>query len=151
MSGHIATGGCQCGAVRYRITGPLFDAHICHCRMCQKASGNMFAALVGLKKSDITWLHGEPAVFRSSSIVSRGFCGKCGTPLTFAYDHTVHMNVSIGSLDRPVDVQPEVQFGIEGRLPAFGTLHTLPGSRTEDDVPPGDMAKFRSLQHPGGE
>ena len=76
MSGHIATGGCQCGAVRYRITGPLFDAHICHCRMCQKAFGNFFAALVGVKKTDITWPQGEPAVFRSSSIVARILPGR---------------------------------------------------------------------------
>jgi hypothetical protein len=145
------TGGCQCGALRYRITGPLFGAHICHCRMCQKASGNLFAALVGVQKADITWLHGAPAVFRSSSVVSRGFCPSCGTPLTFAYDHTSHMNVSIGSLDAPAEVTPGVQYGTESRLPCFALLHTLPGSRTEDDVPPADLAKLKSLQHPDHE
>jgi len=142
------SGGCQCGAVRYRINGPLFNAHICHCRMCQKASGNMFSALVSVKKSDLAWQRGTPAVFRSSSVVSRGFCRECGTPLTFAYDMTPHMNVSIGSLDRPADVPPEVQYGIEARLPCFALLHSLPGSRTEDDVPAADLLKLKSLQHP---
>jgi len=142
------TGGCQCGRIRYRITGPLFNAHICHCRMCQKAVGNLFAALVGVKKDDIEWKGEAQAVFRSSSVVSRGFCPGCGTPLTFAYDHTPHMNVSIGSLDHPEDVAPVVQFGLESRLPCFAGLHTLPGTRTEDDVPPRDLAKLRSLQHP---
>ena len=47
------TGGCQCGAVRYRITAPLENPHICHCRMCQKAFGNYFAALVGMKKTGL--------------------------------------------------------------------------------------------------
>ncbi|HEY2357583.1 MAG TPA: hypothetical protein VGH86_09040, partial [Phenylobacterium sp.] len=34
-----ATGGCQCGAIRFRIDGELGEASICHCRMCQKALG----------------------------------------------------------------------------------------------------------------
>ena len=99
------TGGCQCGHVRYAITGPLFNAHICHCRMCQKAFGNYFAALVGTVRENFRWSRGKPGVFRSSSIVQRGFCRHCGTPLTFAYDHTPHMNISIGSLDNPAASQ----------------------------------------------
>ena len=47
----LATGGCQCGAVRYAITTPFENPHICHCRMCQKAFGNYFAALVGTSKT----------------------------------------------------------------------------------------------------
>ena len=42
-----ASGGCQCGAVRYHVTAVLDTSHICHCRMCQKAAGNFFAALIG--------------------------------------------------------------------------------------------------------
>ena len=38
------TGGCQCGAVRYRLDAPPNDANICHCRMCQKATGSPYGA-----------------------------------------------------------------------------------------------------------
>ena len=38
MSGSAITGGCQCGAVRFRAAG-LGRASLCHCRMCQKALG----------------------------------------------------------------------------------------------------------------
>jgi hypothetical protein len=148
MTAQPVTGGCQCGKLRYRINGPLFNAHICHCRMCQKAFGNYFAALAGVLKSDVQWIHGEPSQFRSSAAASRGFCPACGTPLTFAYDHTPHMNISIGSLDNPRLATPQNQFGMEGCLPAFGTLHLLPGSRTEDDVPPEALARMQSRQHP---
>jgi len=144
----VATGGCQCGAVRYAITTPLENPHICHCRMCQKAFGNYFAALVGTKKTGFRWTHGTPSFFRSSSIVNRGFCRDCGTPLSFAYDDSERIAVSIGSLDHPEAVTPANQFGTEARLPAFDILHTLPGTRTEDDIPAEMMAKLKSRQHP---
>ena len=47
MSGE--TGGCQCGAVRFRVTGELGRPTICHCRMCQKAFGAFFGPLVSVK------------------------------------------------------------------------------------------------------
>ncbi len=147
MSGAIR-GGCQCGAIRYAIGGPLFGSHICHCRMCQKAFGNFFAALAGVMKTDLQWTKGAPAYYRSSSIVRRGFCAHCGTPLTFAYDHTAHMNISIGSLDNPSLAKLENQFGLESMLPAFPVLHLLPGSRTEDDISAEDLHRLESRQHP---
>ncbi len=145
------TGGCQCGAVRYVLAGELHNPHVCHCRMCQKAFGNYFAALVGCRKSEFRWSRGVPGVFRSSQAVERSFCRDCGKPLTFAYDHSQFIAVSIGSLDEPALVTPTNQYGIESKLPAADILHTLPGTRTEDDVPPDMAAKLASRQHPDRE
>ncbi len=50
----IYTGGCQCGAVRYRVEGTLGDPHLCHCRMCQKASGNFYLPLVSVRGAKLT-------------------------------------------------------------------------------------------------
>jgi hypothetical protein len=147
----VTTGGCQCGAVRYAIDGPFNNPHICHCRMCQKAFGNYFAALVGTAKTGFAWTKGKPGFFRSSSVVERGFCSDCGTPLSFAYDHSDRIAVSIGSLDHPEAVTPAHQYGTESRLPAVALLHDLPGTRTEDDIPAEMMAKLKSRQHPDGE
>jgi hypothetical protein len=147
----LATGGCQCGAVRYAISTPFENPHICHCRMCQKAFGNYFAALVGTSKSGLSWTRSKPAFFRSSEIVQRGFCPACGTPLSFDYDYSDRIAVSIGSLDHPERVMPAIQYGAESRLPAFAYLHTLPATRTEDDIPADMMEKLKSRQHPDRE
>ncbi|HEY8564725.1 MAG TPA: GFA family protein [Beijerinckiaceae bacterium] len=145
----LHTGGCQCGAVRYALYAEPTGTSICHCRMCQKAFGNYFAALTGVKRADHAWTRGQPGTFHSSEIVERGFCRDCGTPLTFAYDPHDRISVSIGSLDHPERVTVEKQYGIESRLPAFETLHRLPGTATEDDdVPANWRPKLASRQHP---
>ena len=144
----IYTGGCQCGAVRYRITGELDDPHLCHCRMCQKAFGSFFAPLVGVKPDGIEWTRGKPALFQSSTIAERGFCSSCGTPLTYQPIGSNHISVSIGSLDEPARVKPVEQVSIESRMPWFAELPELPGSRTEDDMPAEILAKLKSNQYP---
>jgi hypothetical protein len=63
------TGGCQCGAVRFRADA-LGRAAICHCRMCQKQFGHFYAPLI--TSYDVTWTRGEPQWFRSSNLARRG-------------------------------------------------------------------------------
>ncbi|CTP84088.1 hypothetical protein XTPLMG730_0675 [Xanthomonas translucens pv. phlei] len=77
------SGGCQCGAVRFRVRGRLDAASICHCRMCQKAFGAYYAALVSTRGAQLLWTCGALKHFPSSNLVRRGFCADCGTPLTY--------------------------------------------------------------------
>lgn len=142
------TGGCQCGALRYALASRPTKASICHCRMCQKAFGNYFAALTGVPKVDLIWTKGRPGLFKSSEAVERGFCRDCGTPLTFGYVDEDRICVSIGSLDDPSMEAPVIQYGIESRLPAFAILHTLPGETTEESAPPKILSRLKSRQHP---
>lgn len=146
--GNTISGGCQCGAVRYRIILPLAHAGICHCRMCQKAFGSWGAALVSVPEERLTWTRGNPSEFRSSPIVARGFCRDCGTPLYMKEDGFETYEMAIGSLDDPELAPPSTQVGIESELSWFGTLARLPRKTTEDDRTPEDLKKLRSLQHP---
>jgi hypothetical protein len=142
-------GGCQCGAVRYRILGELGKASICHCRMCQKAFGNFGAPLVSVLASNLTWTRGDASVFRSSAIVERGFCAACGTPLYLREEGDQPYEIAIGSLDNPNAIGPMThQVGIESKVHWFDGLHRLPAKRTQDDRSPEDLAKLKSLQHP---
>ncbi len=124
------TGGCQCGAVRYAAHVPLEKVHLCHCRMCQRAVGNVFAALAGVPKDQLEWTKGKPSFFASSSLAKRGFCERCGTPLTFAYDHAKRIYVTIGSLDHPEDAVPIIQYGVESQLPWLEVNAHLPREET---------------------
>jgi len=93
------SGGCQCGAVRFHVTGTLDDASICHCRMCQKAFGAYYAPLVSTRGAALVWTRGTPARYRSSNLVARGFCAQCGTPLT--YEAPDGVALAAGAFDDP--------------------------------------------------
>ncbi|MGE3871889.1 MAG: GFA family protein [Parvibaculaceae bacterium] len=148
MAGPVLTGGCQCGAVRYRVEGPLGRAGLCHCRMCQKAFGSWGAALVSVPAAQLTWTRGRPAEFRSSAIVARGFCAACGTPLHMKEDGDPTYEIAIGTLDNPELAPPTEQAGIEAEVSWFRSMPHLPRQRTEDYRTPADMARLKSLQHP---
>lgn len=140
-------GGCQCGAVRFTVEGALSDASVCHCRMCQKAFGNLFAPLVSIGQASLRWTKAEPARFRSSSHVERGFCPACGTPLT--YEAPDGVALAIGAFDDPAAIVPTIQFGVEGKLPYADSLPTLPmRDTTQDHAALPWLAVLESYQHP---
>ncbi len=116
------TGGCQCGAVRFRVARPR-QAAICHCRMCQKAFGNYFAPLVMV--DDVEWTRGAPTFFRSSNQARRGFCANCGTPLCFLGDDGA-MELAGGAFDDPDVAPPTVQYVLKDKLALFDALADVP-------------------------
>lgn len=143
----VRTGGCQCGAVRFRVEGELGHASVCHCRMCQKAYGNVFAPLVSVREATLIWTKAEPKRFQSSNLVQRGFCPDCGTPLT--YEAPDGVALSIAAFDDPSDIAPVIQFGTEGRLPWVNDLHNLPERTTLEDIEAAPfLDKLISYQHP---
>ena len=144
----VAAGGCQCGAVRYAFYAPLEKSHVCHCRMCQRATGGLFAALVGAKREDFAWVRGEARIFASSNLAERGFCGECGTPLSFTYlSPGSNLYVTIGSLDAPESAPIEIQFGIESRLPWVRFCENVPSERTGETPAAQDfLARMKSNQ-----
>ena len=143
------SGGCQCGKIRYHYAGELRDPSICHCRMCQKAFGSWGAALVMMMADKLTWAHGTPSTFRSSSIVDRGFCKDCGTPLYMREDGDAHYEMAIGTLDDPNSIPPlSRQSAVESRVQWFSTMHLLPEETMTDYRTPEDLIKLKSFQHP---
>jgi hypothetical protein len=141
------TGGCQCGAVRYALHEQPTGAHICHCRMCQKAFGSFYAPLVGVRTSEFELTRGKLAIFKSSDLVERGFCRDCGTPLTFRYLAADKIDVSIGSLDDPSIAKPIIQYGMEARIAWVGELDALPGFETEEDGPRDRYRVIKQTNH----
>lgn len=135
MTASVVTGGCQCGAVRYAAAAIDTNGYWCHCRMCQRAVGNVAAALVNALKADVTWMTREPAYFASSPIARRGFCPACGTPLSFDYPDSPKMDLTVGSLDDPAMIRLTSHFGVETRVPGWIAPDALPAVRCDAYAP----------------
>ena len=125
-------GGCLCDAVRYRLAEAMHKAHLCHCRMCQRATGGAFSSFGAVPAAALVFTRGAPKAYRSSARATRTFCAACGTPLTFRYDGSDTVGVAIGSLDRPEAVTLEFHYGVESRLPWLGFDDGLPAVRTDE-------------------
>lgn len=140
----LHSGGCQCGAIRFKA-GDFGRSSICHCRMCQKAFGGFFGALVTANSFEVT--RGQLAHWNSSDQVKRGFCANCGTPLT--YEHGGPVEVAVGALDNPSVAPPTLQVNPNDKQPFFEGLCALP---TRPDGAEPKLEAFKasivSHQHP---
>ena len=124
------SGGCQCGAVRFEVLSEPVRAGLCHCRMCQRATGGVFAPLLEVRSSDISWSGAEPAFFASSNIAERGFCPSCGTPLCYRTIEGDKTELMAGALDDPEQAAPTFHYAIESKVGWVDGIHGLPGFRT---------------------
>ena len=134
MGSSTRQGGCQCGKVRYRTKIDPGEAYLCHCRMCQRATGGVSIAYVHLPKADLAW-DSEPDWFASSPIARRPFCSACGTPLGFAFNESENMDITLGSLDDPGGLAPQWHFGAESMHEAWLDTSQLPRKKTTDYEP----------------
>jgi len=122
------TGGCLCGAIRFRLASAPFDAGWCHCRTCQ-LSGSPAMAFASVKAGDWVVSAGEDRIahVRSSDIAERLFCSACGTPLAIDYDvQPETFDFSLGTLDNPGAIAPGFHIFWGSRVDWFNPGDDLP-------------------------
>ena len=145
---NVLTGGCQCGAIRFALSAAPAKISICHCRMCQKATGAPFASFADIEHADFAWTRGSPSAFKSSSIAERDFCRDCGTPLSFRRIGGPRIELLTGTFDRPDRLVPTRQYGSESRLGWGGGISNLPSQTTLQNYGPEKLGGIVSHQHP---
>ena len=105
----IRTGGCQCGACRYRITGPIQDLYCCHCAECRGQSSSAFGISAIVAVADFELTAGAPKRWRRPTSSGAGmdccFCPDCGARLWHqSRDDPGSISVKGGTLDTPPDL-----------------------------------------------
>lgn len=120
------TGGCHCGAVRYRARGePLHVVH-CHCTDCRRVSGAPFTAWATYPEGAVRF-EGEPRWRRSSAKAERAFCAACGSALAYRHEAFAgRVDLTLGTLDDPAALAPERHIFDRSRLPWVRLSDGLP-------------------------
>ncbi|QSX29412.1 GFA family protein [Shewanella cyperi] len=129
------TGGCLCGAIRFSISTAPFDADYCHCRRCQQSTGAPVSAWMDFKLEEVSWLKGQVKEFASTDKTFRGFCGDCGSTLSFRHqDYPQYLTLAIAALDNPELISPNYHIYTSSQMPWFNLCDELPrypGSRNQ--------------------
>ena len=125
-------GGCACGRVRFTAVIDNDDAYLCHCRMCQRATGSVSIAFKQVKQVDVTW-EAEPDWYESSPIAARPYCRQCGTSLGFRFkEDSEKMDLTVAAFDDPSRFVPKWHFGAESILRPWLNTGGLPEHKTTD-------------------
>jgi hypothetical protein len=121
------TGGCLCGAVRYKIEGKLRDVLECHCSMCRRTHGHVAAysavPKASLEMTDSTGLRW----YRSSDKARRGFCGACGSSLFWDPAEKGYIAIAAGTLDPPTGLKTIMQIHTDDAGDYYTIRPDVPG------------------------
>lgn len=76
-------GGCQCGAVRYRVTAPPMAVYNCHCTDCHRSSGATHSMSMIVASGTLELMAGELTAYDKAADSGRTVrmmgCARCGT------------------------------------------------------------------------
>jgi hypothetical protein len=110
-------GGCLCGDVRFRVRDEAIVTTLCHCSLCRRAAGAPLVAWAMFPADAFALERGALAIYASSQGVQRGFCGRCGTTLSFTADFLPGLvDLTIASFDEPERLPPQLHMWERERL-----------------------------------
>ena len=101
-------GGCLCGKVRYQISGQLYDVSHCHCSMCRRQHGAVFATYADFDADDFSWISGEDLVkvYETASGEGWCFCRECGSSLAGSSNGKI-TSITLGTVEGDPGIRPE--------------------------------------------
>jgi len=111
-------GGCFCGALRYEVSGAPLSLCYCHCESCRRAAGSPAVAWGTFERSGFRVTRGSMAELSSSPRVLRGFCGRCGSCLTYSHEaRPAEIDVTIATLADAAQLAPTMHLWVADKLP----------------------------------
>jgi len=118
-------GGCQCGALRYRISGDPITVYVCHCHDCQKQSASAFGMSLWADSTKFQLLRGELSFYHtqgdSGAVKNCAYCQHCGTRIYHTSDQPgAILSVKAGSLDDTSHLRPVAHLWTRRAQPWIG-------------------------------
>jgi hypothetical protein len=113
------TGGCSCGAVRYRLASEPLFIHCCHCLNCQRQTGSAFVINLLIEQDRVEVLGEEPEVVevpRDGSAQRIHRCPHCRVAVWSEYGRPYVLFVRGGTLDEPRAIEPDVHIFTKSKV-----------------------------------
>ena len=129
------TGGCLCGAIRYDAEAFLEITYYCHCRSCQKGSGQPAAIGVLVKAGTLTYSEREPTYYNLSDSGQWGFCSNCSTGVVWRSQDPEEewaTNITVGTLDHPEQARPYIHMFVDEKVPWYVAQADLPQTTSDE-------------------
>ena len=133
---------CLCGKVRWEITAEPYYAFNCHCKLCRKAHGSAFGTYWFVKADQFNWLSDTDTVehYRSSHLLTRSFCGSCGSVVPYPSEQGDNWVTPAGCHDE--GKKSDCHVFAAHKAPWYDITGDLP---QHDDYP--EETGFESLPH----
>jgi hypothetical protein len=120
------SGSCLCGAVRYRVSGPMRPVVYCHCEQCRRTSGHHVAATACKLDDIVVSEDGSLEWYRSSDVAERGFCARCGSNLFYRPRHREWLSIMAGTLDGPTGLDAAAHIFVDSKPDYYAICDGLP-------------------------
>jgi hypothetical protein len=118
MKGNNTTGHCLCKQVGYAISGPVRNLCFCHCESCRRAVGSAYVAWGTTDADKFQLTRGELRLVSSSTGVSRGFCGHCGSSITYQNAlRADEIDFTLATLQDPSMYAPQAHIWVQDKVP----------------------------------
>jgi len=132
------SGGCHCGAVRYRARGVRPEVTECHCSQCRKQSGHRYAS-TGAKTSDMDFEGADKITwYRASPLAERGFCSVCGSTLFWRRLDQDYCGILAAAIDEPNRLRMAKHIFVESKGDYYEIADGLPQYRGYEELVAGD-------------
>ena len=124
----VRRGGCQCGDVRYELSGAPLGLSACHCKACQKQSGSAFGMSLHVAEGAFRLVSGTLKTFEvlcdSGRVKTCAFCPECGTRIFHRTDRG--MSVKAGTLDDASGLVPDGHYWTASKQPWVAIPDSVP-------------------------
>jgi hypothetical protein len=117
-------GACVCGAVRWSYDAPFSAMLHCHCTLCRKHHGTLFATFVAGPLSTFHWRAGTEKIgtWQSSERGKRSFCSVCGSKVPSVNHDAQQVFMPAGALEGEFGIRPQMHLFV-GSKAATAQIH----------------------------
>jgi hypothetical protein len=129
-------GACVCGAVRWSYDAPFTAMWFCHCSVCRRHHGTVFATSVAGPIDTFHWRAGTERIgaWQSSACARRQFCSLCGSKVPGVNQDTRQVVMPAGTLEGELGIRPQMHLYVASRLASHRIHDGLP---QHAEYPPG--------------